>query len=92
MNLALYFLLLVALLVANAPFVLAGRWRHSNLKLALYWCVGFLACLALTLAVEQRYVEVQRLNTTIWCFYLLIVFCLYCLFSFPGFVYKFLWR
>ncbi len=89
-------LLLLALVLANLPFLTErillvrpapdGRksafWRLLELLL-LYCIVGFAAWL-----MESRAGQVHPQR---WEFYAVTV-CLFLVFAYPGFVYRFLWR
>lgn len=90
-------LLLIALLAANLPFVTrrvlfvrapkgadkALGWRLLELVL-LYFAVG-----GLSIALEAKaYGGVYAQG---WEFYA-ITFCLFLVFGYPGFVYRYLWR
>lgn len=93
---AIYVLLLVALVAANLPFLLEGRflvmkvgvrrkgfgWRLLELTI-LYFVVG-----AISLALESRQ---GRIYAQTWEFYA-ITYCLFLVFAYPGFVYCYLWR
>lgn len=93
----LYLLLAIAFVAANLPllferilFVFAPRdgrkafgWRLLELAL-LYLAVGGLA----------RVLEIQGHGTAYpqaWQFYA-VTMCLFVVFAFPGFVYRYLWR
>lgn len=89
-------LLLLALVLANLPFLTerillvrlardgrkAAGWRLLELIL-LYFMVGFAAWL-----MESRAGQVHPQR---WEFYAVTV-CLFLVFAYPGFVYRFLWR
>lgn len=93
---AIYVLLLVALVAANLPFLLEGRflvmkvgvrrkgfgWRLLELTI-LYFVVG-----AISLALESRQGQIYAQT---WEFYA-ITYCLFLVFAYPGFVYCYLWR
>jgi hypothetical protein len=89
-------LLLLALVLANLPFLTERRfflwrgrggpkplwWRLVELVL-LYFAVGAVAWL-----MESRLGPVHRQN---WEFYA-VTACLFLVFAYPGFVYRYLWR
>lgn len=89
-------LLVLTFLAANTPFLLERRlfilpspggvknvgWRLLEMVL-LYFIVGGLAYL-----VEKNLGPVQQQH---WEFYATTV-CLFLVFAFPGFVYRYLWR
>ncbi|MCL4470993.1 MAG: DUF2818 family protein [Sulfuricella sp.] len=89
-------LLLLMFIAANTPFLLERRlfilpspggvknvgWRLLEMVL-LYFIVGGLAYL-----VEKNLGPVQQQH---WEFYATTV-CLFLVFAFPGFVYRYLWR
>lgn len=89
-------LLLLALVLANLPFLTerillvrperngrkAAGWRVLELIL-LYFIIGFAAWL-----MESRAGQVHPQR---WEFYAVTV-CLFLVFAYPGFVYRFLWR
>ncbi|MDA8257264.1 MAG: DUF2818 family protein [Betaproteobacteria bacterium] len=89
-------LLVLMFLAANTPFLLERRlfilpssgrakgvgWRLLEMVL-LYFIVGGLAYL-----VEKNLGPVQQQH---WEFYATTV-CLFLVFAFPGFVYRYLWR
>lgn len=89
-------LLLLALVLANLPFLnerilfvraapagrKAGGWRLLELVL-LYGVTGIAAWL-----MESRAGQVHPQN---WEFYAVTI-CLFVVFAYPGFVYRFLWR
>lgn len=88
-------LILLAFLAANLPwfserlfYVVPVASKHLGWQLlelvVLYFCVGGLAWLAENSAAGQ----VARQN---WEFYAVTV-CLFLVFAFPGFVYRYLWR
>ena len=93
---AIYVLLLVALVAANLPFLLEGKflvmkvgvrrkgfgWRLLELTI-LYFVVG-----AISLALESRQGQIYAQT---WEFYA-ITYCLFLVFAYPGFVYCYLWR
>ena len=93
---AIYALLLVALVAANLPFLLARKffifstgtqrkafgWRLLELTL-LYFAVGGIA-----LVIESRQGSIYPQS---WEFYAITYF-LFWVFAFPGFVYCYLWR
>ncbi len=92
----IYLLLALAIAAANAPFVFerilffrrspAGRkafgWRLLELTL-LYLLVGLLAR-----GLEGRQGQVYPQG---WEFYA-ITYCLFLVFAYPGFVYRYMWR
>jgi Protein of unknown function (DUF2818) len=92
----IYLLLALAIVAANSPFVFerilfvrrapGGRkafgWRLLELTL-LYLLVGLLARL---LEGRQGVVYPQG-----WEFYA-ITYCLFLVFAYPGFVYRYMWR
>jgi Protein of unknown function (DUF2818) len=93
---AIWFLLGVALVAANLPFVVeriaffkpdpggfAGfLWRFLEL-IVLYFAVGGLA-----LALEARQGQIYPQG---WEFYAITAF-LFVVFAYPGFVYRYLWK
>ena len=93
---AIYVLLLIALVAANLPFLLERKlfifkpgarrknfgWRLLEVTL-LYFVVG-----ALGLAIEARQGQIYPQK---WEFYA-ITYCLFLVFAYPGFVYRYLWR
>ena len=96
MNWSAAALLLLALVLANLPFLSerilfvrpaaggrkAGGWRL--LELVMLYCVAGLAAWLMESRAGQ--VHPQR-----WEFYAVTV-CLFLVFAYPGFVYRFLWR
>jgi len=93
---AIWFLLVVALLAANLPFLLrrrfafgpekqgfAGFWWRLLELLVMYFIVGGLA-----LALESRQGQIYPQG---WEFYAITVF-LFIVFAYPGFVYRYLWK
>jgi hypothetical protein len=96
MNASVIILLLVAFCAANLPFfthriffVIAPKsgtknfaWQLAEI-VALYFLVGGLARWfeTRTMAAYQQH----------WEFYA-VTFCLFLVFAYPGFVYKYLWR
>ena len=93
---AILILLLIAFVAANLPFLIerillvfkprsgtkAFPWRLVELTL-LYCITG-----ALALALESRQGSIDPQN---WEFYA-ISYCLFLVFAYPGFVYRYLWR
>jgi Na+(H+)/acetate symporter ActP len=91
-----WIVLVLAFAAANLPFLLERRllvlplgktgknvgWRLLELAL-LYFAVGGIAWL-----VEKNIGPVQHQN---WEFYATTA-CLFLVFAFPGFVYRYLWR
>jgi uncharacterized membrane protein len=96
MSQAVVILLVLALVAANLPFLVervffvwrprsGGKglvWRLIEL-VVLYFVIGGLAYF-----VEGRFGPVQPQN---WEFYA-VTACLFLVFAFPGFVYRYLWR
>lgn len=89
-------LVVIAIVAANAPFVSERRFlvlapKHGGKSLGLrllevlvlYLLVGWLARL-----LEARAGSVYPQN---WEFYV-ITLCLFLVFAYPGFVYRYLWR
>ena len=95
MNQAVAILIGLALLAANLPFFVervffiwrpkGGKGLHWRLleMVVLYFALGGLARL-----VEGRFGPAQPQN---WEFYA-VTACLFLVFAFPGFVYRYLWR
>ena len=93
---AILMLLLIAFTAANLPFLIerillvikpksgtkAFPWRLLELTL-LYLVTG-----AIALALEARQGQISPQN---WEFYA-ITYCLFLVFAYPGFVYRYLWR
>ena len=93
---AILILLLIAFTAANLPFLIerilfvikpksgtkAFPWRLLELTL-LYVITG-----AIALALEARQGQIYPQN---WEFYA-ITYCLFLVFAYPGFVYRYLWR
>ena len=93
---AILMLLLIAFTAANLPFLIerillvikpksgtkAFPWRLLELTL-LYLVTG-----AIALALEARQGQIYSQN---WEFYA-ITYCLFLVFAYPGFVYRYLWR
>ena len=93
---AILILLLIAITAANLPFLIerillvikpksgikAFPWRLLELTL-LYLMTG-----AIALALEARQGQIYPQN---WEFYA-ITYCLFLVFAYPGFVYRYLWR
>ena len=93
---AILILLLIAFTAANLPFLIerillvikpksgikAFPWRLVELTL-LYLMTG-----AIALALEARQGQIYPQN---WEFYA-ITYCLFLVFAYPGFVYRYLWR
>lgn len=94
MQAAIVVLLLVAICAANLPFLLERKlfiiktahknfaWRLLEVTL-LYFAVG-----ALALLIESRQGQIYAQK---WEFYA-ITYCLFLVFAYPGFVYRYLWR
>lgn len=96
MNSAVTALLLLAFVGANVPFIIerpiwligfrsghkALGWRLLELVL-LYFVVGGIARL-----LEQKIISPQHQD---WEFYV-VTACMFIVFAFPGYVYRYLWR
>lgn len=92
---AKFVLILLALLLANLPFLLKPtilpKVTEGGLALLLRlieWFVGLLLLMGLA-----RYLEALTapLHQQHWQFYVTVL-CMHVVFAFPGFVYCFLWR
>lgn len=89
-------LLLLALLLANTPwfsprlfFVIPVKQQPKNVG----WCLFELIVLYFVMGFIARYAEVMTMGQVSpqkWEFYATTA-CLFLVFSFPGFVYRFLW-
>jgi hypothetical protein len=88
--------LLVALMAANLTW-LSDRLFYiiplHNQNKRLAWCLFELIALYLIVGLISRYTEYMTLGNVShqgWEFYT-VTFCLFLVFSFPGFIYKILW-
>jgi Na+(H+)/acetate symporter ActP len=89
-------LLLLALLLANTPwfsprlfFVIPVKHQPKNVG----WCLFELIVLYFVMGFIARYAEAMTMGQVSpqkWEFYATTA-CLFLVFSFPGFVYRFLW-
>jgi Na+(H+)/acetate symporter ActP len=89
-------LLLLALLLANTPwfsprlfFVIPVKQQPKNVG----WCLFELIVLYFVMGFIARYAEAMTMGQVSpqnWEFYATTA-CLFLVFSFPGFVYRFLW-
>ena len=90
-------LLLLALVLANSPwfsprlfFIIPVKKQPKNIA----WCLIELITLYFIFGCIARYAEgniMGQVTPQKWEFYT-ITFCLFLVFSFPGFVYRFFWR
>ncbi|MDE2599830.1 MAG: DUF2818 family protein [Rhodocyclaceae bacterium] len=88
-------LIVVALVAANLPFLLAGRFLGFPRKHGKpFWlCLIELLVLYLLIGVSTAWYEGYVYGSAYrqgWEFYA-ITLCLFCVLSFPGFVYRYLW-
>ncbi len=89
-------LLVLALVAANLPFLVERVffvWRPRSGRKGLFWrlielVVLYFAIGGLAYFVEGRFGPVQPQN---WEFYA-VTACLFLVFAFPGFIYRYLWR
>ncbi|MDO4640673.1 MAG: DUF2818 family protein [Neisseria sp.] len=94
MNSSMYILLLLALIFANAPF-LTQRWfgvialqRKRFVHHLLELAAGFGLTAVLSYVLESRSGSVHPQG---WEFYVVVV-CLYLVFAFPCFVWRYFWH
>lgn len=94
MTASMYILLLLALIFANAPFltlkflgVISVKKKHFGHHL-LELLIGFGMTAALAYLLESRAGSVQSQD---WEFYVITV-CLYLIFAFPCFVWRYFWN
>lgn len=93
-DLARVLIVLIAVLAANLPFVSSRLFGVIKLKAKTGWIrvieilIGYAIAGSVGVLIEASLgtVHPQR-----WEFYAL-TFCLFLVFAFPGFVYRFLWR
>lgn len=96
MTYAAYFVLALAALAANLPFLIERRllvWPVAGGKKSVTWRLFEMALLYLLLGglaiwLEGRYSPVQPQN---WQFYATTM-ALYIVFAYPGFIYRYFWR
>ncbi len=87
-------LLLVALLLANLPFVVRPTLFRAEAGVAdfavrlLEWGLALILAGAAAWFLETRSAP---LHDQRWQFYATVV-CMFIVFAFPGFVYRYLWR
>lgn len=90
----MYTLLLLALLAANFPFLTQRALGILPLKHKTFWhhlfelALGFGIVAAIAYTLESRAGSVQHQG---WEFYVTVV-CLYLVFAFPSFVWRYFWR
>ena len=93
---AIWFLLVVALLAANLPFI-AGRiaffWADPGGFLGYFLRMVELVVLYLAVGLLARALEARLgdVYTQQWEFYAITWF-LFVVFAYPGFVYRYLWK
>ncbi|MDO4433183.1 MAG: DUF2818 family protein [Alysiella sp.] len=94
MNAAMYTLLLLAVVLANLPFLttrLLGVFplQHKHFGHHLFeWLLGLLLTAAMAYVLESRSAVVHNQG---WAFYA-VVLCLFLVFAFPAFVWRYFWH
>lgn len=94
MTASMYTLLILTLIFANAPFltqrvlgVLPVRRKHVGFHL-LELILGFILIGAIAYILESRS---GMVHTQGWQFYAVVI-CLYLVFAFPAFVWRYFWH
>ena len=94
MTASMYILLVLALIFANAPFVTAKFFGVLPLKRKhighhlIELAAGFILTAVLAYILESRAGAVHRQD---WEFYATVI-CLYLIFAFPCFVWRYFWH
>lgn len=94
MNASMYSLLILAFLLANWPFLtqrFLGIWRLNRKHFGhhlLEWLLGLLITGLVAYILESRSGSVHSQG---WAFYTTVL-CLYLVFAFPAFVWRYFWR
>ncbi|SSY70211.1 DUF2818 family protein [Alysiella crassa] len=94
MTAAMYTLLILAVLMANAPFLTQRGLGIIALKRKTFWhhlaewALGLVLVGGLGYLLEKR---TGAVHTQGWEFYA-VVLCLYLVFAFPAFVWRYFWQ
>lgn len=94
MTIAMYSLLVLALILANMPFLTQRGLGVITLKRKTIFhylielMIGFVFIAVLAFLLEKRTGSVHHQD---WQFYVIVI-CLYLVFAFPAFVWRYFWH
>lgn len=94
MDIKVYLVILIFVFLANLPFINKNLFyifpvSYKNIKLYLIeWIFNFIIFLIISFGLESINSKVYHQGRRFY----LILLCLYIVFSFPGFIFRYFWK